>query len=140
MVAIATWPRGAALTWAAACLARANDHVISLPEKTLECRDSHPLHSGVDSFRFSSGKRARERPKWAYFRESAAWEGSGASGEGKHVIYRLLGELQIGPDDGSAGLPSGPTLIILADLLMHANKRVSKIELIRAAWGKDDVD
>jgi DNA-binding SARP family transcriptional activator len=63
-----------------------------------------------------------------------------ALGEGTTVIYRLLGELQIGPDDGLADLPCGPTLIILADLLMHANKRVSKIRLIRVAWGKDDVD
>ncbi len=54
-------------------------------------------------------------------------------------MYRLLGELEIGPDDGLIDLPSGPTLVILAALLVHANQRISKTDLIRAAWGKDDV-
>jgi tetratricopeptide (TPR) repeat protein/DNA-binding SARP family transcriptional activator len=56
------------------------------------------------------------------------------------MIYRLLGELEVGQEGRSIELPAGITLIVLADLLMHANKRVSKLDLIRTAWGKDDVD
>ena len=37
-------------------------------------------------------------------------------------------------------LPGGPTLIVLAALLVNANRRMSKTELIRAAWGGDDVE
>jgi len=55
------------------------------------------------------------------------------------VIYSLLGELEIGRDGQLIELPGGPTLIVLAALLVSANRRVSKIDLIRAAWGKDDV-
>ncbi len=56
------------------------------------------------------------------------------------MIYRLLGELEIGPDGRLLDLPGGPTLIMLAALLVNANRRMSKTELIRAAWGSDDVD
>jgi len=55
------------------------------------------------------------------------------------VIYRLLGELEISRDARPLELPNGPTLILLAALLVNANRRMSKTELIRAAWGKDDV-
>jgi DNA-binding SARP family transcriptional activator/tetratricopeptide (TPR) repeat protein len=55
------------------------------------------------------------------------------------VIYRLLGELEIGPDDHLLDLPSGPTLIILAALLVNANRQISKPDLIRVAWGEDGV-
>jgi DNA-binding SARP family transcriptional activator/tetratricopeptide (TPR) repeat protein len=54
------------------------------------------------------------------------------------VIYRLLGELEIGPDAGSLELPSGITLTVLAVLLVNANRRMSKAELIRAVWGSDE--
>lgn len=48
------------------------------------------------------------------------------------MIYRVLGELEI---HGLSDLPGGPTLIVLAALLVNVNRRVSKAELIRAAWG-----
>jgi DNA-binding SARP family transcriptional activator/tetratricopeptide (TPR) repeat protein len=56
------------------------------------------------------------------------------------MIYRLLGELEIGGDGPLLDLPGGPTLIVLAALLVNANRRMSKTELIRAAWGSDDVE
>jgi DNA-binding SARP family transcriptional activator len=55
------------------------------------------------------------------------------------MIYSLLGELEIGQDGELIKLPVGPTLIMLAALLINANRRMSKAELIRAAWGSDDV-
>lgn len=56
------------------------------------------------------------------------------------MIYRLLGELEIGPDRGLLRVRGRPTLIILAALLLNANRVVSKTDLIRAGWGNDDVD
>lgn len=53
------------------------------------------------------------------------------------MIYRLLGELKIGRDDQFIGLPGGPTLIILAVLLLNVNRQMTKAQLIRAAWGDD---
>jgi DNA-binding SARP family transcriptional activator/tetratricopeptide (TPR) repeat protein len=58
---------------------------------------------------------------------------------GGHVIYRLLGELEIGDEGQPVGLPGGPTLNMLAALLVHVNRRMSKTALIRVAWGKDEV-
>ncbi len=55
------------------------------------------------------------------------------------VIYSLLGELEIGRADDLIKLPSGPALIVLAALLVNANRRMSKAELIRAAWGNDEM-
>jgi DNA-binding SARP family transcriptional activator len=55
------------------------------------------------------------------------------------VIYRLLGELEIGRDGDLLELPGGLTQILLAVLLINVNRRMSKSELIRAAWGSDDV-
>jgi tetratricopeptide (TPR) repeat protein/DNA-binding SARP family transcriptional activator len=55
------------------------------------------------------------------------------------ITYRLLGELEIGLKDLLLDLPGGPTLIVLAALLVNANRRVSKADLIRAAWGSEDV-
>jgi DNA-binding winged helix-turn-helix (wHTH) protein len=51
------------------------------------------------------------------------------------VIYRLLGELQVGEDGLLLDLPSGATLILLAALLINANRRMPKSALIRLAWG-----
>ena len=56
------------------------------------------------------------------------------------MIYRLLGELEIGEGSRLLHLPGGPTLVVLAALLVNANRRMSKTELIRAAWGGDDVE
>ncbi|HLX51094.1 MAG TPA: BTAD domain-containing putative transcriptional regulator [Streptosporangiaceae bacterium] len=55
------------------------------------------------------------------------------------MIYRLLGELQIGTGGLLVDLPGGPTLIVLASLLVNANRRVAKAELIRAAWDSEDM-
>ncbi len=55
------------------------------------------------------------------------------------MLYRLLGELEVGPEGRLVKLPAGPTLILLAVLLLNANTRMSKSDLIRVAWGKDDV-
>ena len=56
------------------------------------------------------------------------------------MIYRLLGELEIGPAGRLLRLPSGPALIILAALLLNANRLVPKTDLIRAGWGTEDVN
>ena len=55
------------------------------------------------------------------------------------TIYRLLGELEISHEGPLVELPGGPTLVVLAALLVNANRRMSKTELIRAAWGNDEV-
>lgn len=55
------------------------------------------------------------------------------------VIYRLLGNLQIGEDDQAVDLPGGHNLLVLAALLINANRRMSKTELLMAAWGSDQV-
>ena len=54
------------------------------------------------------------------------------------TIYRLLGELEISHEGPLVDLPGGPTLVVLAALLVNANRRMSKTELIRAAWGNDE--
>lgn len=56
------------------------------------------------------------------------------------MIYRLLGELQIGRDEAPLSLPSGVTLTLLAALLVGVNRKMSKTALIRAAWGTDEID
>ena len=53
------------------------------------------------------------------------------------MIYRLLGELQIGRDGRLVRLPGGPPLFLLAALLVGVNRKMSKTELIRATWGTD---
>jgi DNA-binding SARP family transcriptional activator/tetratricopeptide (TPR) repeat protein len=53
------------------------------------------------------------------------------------LIYRLLGDLEIGSDDDLVSLPPGLTLILLAYLLFKANRRLSHDELIRAVWGSE---
>ena len=55
------------------------------------------------------------------------------------MIYRLLGELEIRHDGQLLDLPGGPALIVLAVLLLNANRQMSKTALIRAAWGNDEV-
>jgi len=56
------------------------------------------------------------------------------------VIYRLLGKLEISRDDQSLDLPGGHNLIVLAALLINANQRMSKAELLQAAWGSKEVN
>jgi DNA-binding SARP family transcriptional activator/tetratricopeptide (TPR) repeat protein len=56
------------------------------------------------------------------------------------VIYKVLGELEISRGGRLIDLPGGHTLIVLAALLINPNRRISKVELIRAAWGNDDVE
>ena len=55
------------------------------------------------------------------------------------MIYRLLGELEVGQEGSPVELPVGPTLAMLTALLINANRRISKSALIRVAWGDDDV-
>src|SRR5215472_2406458 len=62
-----------------------------------------------------------------------------ARAEGGLVIYRLLGELEIGEAGQPLELPGGHTLIVLAALLINANQRISKAELLQAAWGSGEV-
>jgi DNA-binding winged helix-turn-helix (wHTH) protein len=56
------------------------------------------------------------------------------------VIYSLLGELEIGGNDRLLDLPGDCTLVGLAALLINANRRISKTELIGAVWASDGVD
>ena len=51
------------------------------------------------------------------------------------TVYSLLGDLKISQHGDEIKLPVGPTLIVLATLLINANRRMSKADLIRAAWG-----
>jgi DNA-binding SARP family transcriptional activator/tetratricopeptide (TPR) repeat protein len=51
------------------------------------------------------------------------------------VIYGLLGELEVRGDGGPVDLPGGHALAVLAGLLVNVNRRVSKADLIRVAWG-----
>jgi DNA-binding SARP family transcriptional activator len=55
------------------------------------------------------------------------------------VIYCLLGELEVRQDGQLLELPGGPTLSLLAGLLINANRRMSKTDLIWVAWGTDEV-
>ncbi len=56
------------------------------------------------------------------------------------MIYKVLGELEISRGGRLIELPGGHTLIVLAALLINPNRRISKVELIRAAWGEDPVE
>src|SRR5262245_13694297 len=57
------------------------------------------------------------------------------------MMYRILGQPVIGEDDGPpVPLPGGHRLIVLAVLLVNANRRVSSEDLLRAAWGHTDVE
>jgi DNA-binding SARP family transcriptional activator len=55
------------------------------------------------------------------------------------VIYGLLGDLEVHRDGTLLELPGGPTRMLLAGLLINANRRMSKADLIRVAWGNDEV-
>src|SRR5262249_7122496 len=56
------------------------------------------------------------------------------------VIYRVLGELAIGRGVDHLSLPRGHRLTVLGVLLLNANRRMSTADLLRAAWGRADVD
>jgi DNA-binding SARP family transcriptional activator/tetratricopeptide (TPR) repeat protein len=55
------------------------------------------------------------------------------------VIYRMLGELEIGQEGQLLRLPGGPSLILIAALLIGVNRKMSKTDLIRAMWGSEDM-
>src|SRR5690348_16703851 len=55
------------------------------------------------------------------------------------MIYALLGELEIRRDGAPMELPAGPALAMLVALLLHPNRSMSQGELIRAAWGDENV-
>jgi tetratricopeptide (TPR) repeat protein len=56
------------------------------------------------------------------------------------VIYRLLGDLSVGSGDERLDLPGGHALRVLATLLISANRHVSKEDLLRASWGRTDIN
>jgi DNA-binding SARP family transcriptional activator/tetratricopeptide (TPR) repeat protein len=58
---------------------------------------------------------------------------------GPPVIYRILGELMVGPDGNPAPLPTGHALKVLAGLLLNVNRQVSQAELLRATWGDAEI-
>ncbi|GIJ67182.1 AfsR/SARP family transcriptional regulator [Virgisporangium ochraceum] len=53
------------------------------------------------------------------------------------MIFRVLGQLAVG--DGRVALPTGHQLTVLAVLLVNPNRRVSRAELMRWAWGAAEV-
>lgn len=53
------------------------------------------------------------------------------------MIFRILGQLAVG--DGRTPLPTGHQLTVLAVLLINPNRRVSRAELMRWAWGAAEV-
>ncbi len=55
------------------------------------------------------------------------------------MIYALLGELEIRRGSSPTELPAGPALAMLVALLLHPNQSMSQAELIRAAWGDENV-
>ena len=55
------------------------------------------------------------------------------------MIYRLLGDVEIGPDGHLVELPRSHNLLVLTALLLGANRRVPKTELLRAGWGGAEV-
>jgi DNA-binding SARP family transcriptional activator len=56
------------------------------------------------------------------------------------VIYRVLGELVIGPDTSPVRLPTGHTLDVLVGLLLNANRQVSVSELVDVTWGRSEIN
>jgi DNA-binding SARP family transcriptional activator/tetratricopeptide (TPR) repeat protein len=55
------------------------------------------------------------------------------------MTYRLLGDLEIAADARLLPLPTGPTLRVLAALLLNVNRPMSKGDLMRTAWGGEEV-
>lgn len=53
------------------------------------------------------------------------------------MIFRILGQLAVG--NGRVPLPTGHQLTVLAVLLINPNRRVSRAELMRWAWGATEV-
>ena len=56
------------------------------------------------------------------------------------MIYRLLGDLEIGGDDDGRplALPTGKALAVLAALLINPDRLVTKAYLLKAAWGDSE--
>lgn len=55
------------------------------------------------------------------------------------MLYRVLGDLEVGPDGLPLPLPAGSALPILVAFLMKPNRRLTVRELTTAAWGHVDV-
>jgi DNA-binding SARP family transcriptional activator/tetratricopeptide (TPR) repeat protein len=53
------------------------------------------------------------------------------------MIFRILGQLAV--NGGRVALPTGHQLTVLAVLLINPNRRVSRAELMRWAWGAAEV-
>src|SRR5262245_54742141 len=56
------------------------------------------------------------------------------------VLFRVLGDLDIGDGEHRVTLPGGHTRTVLAALLVNANRQLSPAELLTVAWGHTDVD
>jgi DNA-binding SARP family transcriptional activator/tetratricopeptide (TPR) repeat protein len=100
----------------------------------------HPFRAAHDnSITRRSPSGVRQRRRYRNVKESLHIWGDTSLMGSTGVIYRLLGELEVGRDGRLVDLPAGRTLVVLAALLVNANRRMSKAELIRAAWGDDNV-
>src|ERR1700680_745804 len=102
------------------------------------CNYVRLLQHGELPFSFRNMRRCRRSRNVG--ESLQVWGVMRPDGGRRRVIYCLLSELEIGRDGRLLDMPGGHTLIVLAALLVNANRRMSKTELIRAAWGNDDVE
>ncbi|MGE5156033.1 MAG: BTAD domain-containing putative transcriptional regulator [Betaproteobacteria bacterium] len=56
------------------------------------------------------------------------------------MLFRVLGDLDIGDGEHRVTLPGGHVRTVLAALLVNANRQLSAAELLMVAWGHTDVD
>ncbi|SDH52980.1 DNA-binding transcriptional activator of the SARP family [Lentzea fradiae] len=55
------------------------------------------------------------------------------------MAYAILGEFEIRHENRSLELPRGHALTLFAVLLLNANRRMTKADLMRCVWGRSDV-
>jgi tetratricopeptide (TPR) repeat protein/DNA-binding SARP family transcriptional activator len=56
------------------------------------------------------------------------------------LCYRILGEFTMWDGERQVPLPRGTRLAVLGVLLLNANRRMSTADLLRAGWGRTDMD
>jgi DNA-binding SARP family transcriptional activator/tetratricopeptide (TPR) repeat protein len=56
------------------------------------------------------------------------------------LCYRILGEFTMWDGEQQVPLPRGTRLAVLGVLLLNANRRMSTADLLRAGWGRIDMD
>jgi len=66
------------------------------------------------------------------------WSGESAFGE--HVVFRILGPLQVVGEQGTVRIPSGRQEIILAALLLEVNRLVTADFLVDLIWDDEPPD